>query len=48
MTLCEQCGNEYFRKPVKDNETGRLFTKCPYCNWKNNLSYRNKKDKKRK
>ena len=43
MTLCEQCGNEYFKKPFEDRETGRLVTQCPYCRWKNLLPIKNKK-----
>lgn len=43
MTTCEQCGNEYFRKPLRDEETGKLFTTCPYCRQRNNLPPKMKK-----
>ena len=45
MTLCEQCGNEYSKKPFVDRDTGKLITQCPYCKWKNPLPQNHKKKK---
>lgn len=43
MTLCEQCGNEfYWGKPV-EKEDGKKYIQCPYCGYNNRRVFKKKK-----
>lgn len=45
--ICEQCGNEFYRKPLKNAE-GKYneYVNCPYCWYKNYVSTKKKKKNK--
>ena len=32
---CERCGNDFFRKPVFDEATGKKVIICPFCHYRN-------------
>ena len=42
---CERCGNDFFRRPIKDKE-GKDYVNCPFCYYRNYIQYKKKKRQK--